>query len=130
MKFVADENVPGALIVRLRADGHEVVWITKTHRRLKDPPIIDLAWREGAIIITNDSDFQRHILKEKQPAHGVVWLRVGWMSRTQRNERAYEAIRDYQDRLLDHFTTIYPDRVEQERLGDPGKNDMSQELTH
>jgi|SRR5579859_4194471 len=125
MKFVADVNVPKPLITRLRADGDEVLWITDINRKLKDPPILSLALREKAIILTNDSDFRRHVLEEKRPVYGIVWLRVGWMSRTQRNERAYEAIRAYQDRLLRHFTTIYPDRVEQERLPDPGGRDPS-----
>src|SRR5581483_3892522 len=106
MKFVADVNVPKSLITALRADGHEVIWITDIDRRLKDQPILDLALREDAIILTNDTDFEKHVLVEKRPAHGVVWLRVGWMPRSERTKRAHEVILAYASQLLHQFTTI------------------------
>lgn len=119
MKFVADVNVPKPLITALRADGHEVIWITDIDRRLKDQPILDLALREDALILTNDSDFEKHVLVEKHPTHGVVWMRVGWMPRKDRTERVREGIRVNVGQLLHHFTTIYPDRVEQRPLPPP-----------
>ena len=132
MKFLADVNIDRALVTGLRAEGHDVLWLAEsaTQRRLKDPPLIALAYREGAIILTNDREFVGYVFRDRIPSHGVVLLRVAIirMTRAELVQRAHEAIHAYQDRLLNHFTTIYPDRVEQERLRDPGERGSSQEL--
>lgn len=59
MKFLADVNIDGALVKRLRADGHDVLWLAEreSERRLKDPPLMALAYRQGAIILTNGSAY-------------------------------------------------------------------------
>ena len=125
MKFLADVNIDHALITRLRADGHEVLWLAEsaTQRRLKDPPLMALAYREGNIILTNDREFVGYVFRDRIATHGVVLLRVAivWRPRAELIQRAHEAIRAYQDSLLNQFTTIYPDHVEQERLLDPGE---------
>jgi len=118
MKFLADVNIDRRLIDRLRTDGHDVLWITDINRELDDISLLRLAWQEGAIILTNDKDFQRHVLGEKHQTHGLIWLRSGLirMSRVQQIEHTLQAIRTYQDRLSGRVTTIYPDHVEQENI--------------
>lgn len=118
MKFVADVNIDRRIIDRLRADGHDVLWIADRNRELDDISLLRLAWREEAIILTNDKDFQRHILKENHQTHGLIWLRLGIvrMPRTQQIERTLQALRTFQDQLSGQVTAIYPDRVEQESI--------------
>lgn len=118
MKFLADVNIDRRIIGRLRADGHEVQWIADINRELDDISLLRMAWREGAIILTNDKDFQRHVLRENHQTHGLIWLRLGLvrMPRIQQIERTLQAIRTFQDRLLGQVTSIYPDHVEQESI--------------
>lgn len=59
MKFLADVNIDRRIIDRLRADGHDVLWVAEINRELDDIALLRLAWQEGAIILTNDKDFQR-----------------------------------------------------------------------
>lgn len=115
MKFLADVNIDRRIIDRLRAEGHDVLWIVERNRELDDISLLRLAWQEGAIILTNDKDFQRHILRENHQTHGLIWLRLGIvrMSRTQQIERTLQAIRTFQDSLSGRVTAIYPDRIEQ-----------------
>lgn len=115
MKFLADVNIDRRIIDRLRAEGHDVLWIVERNRELDDISLLRLAWQEGAIILTNDKDFQRHILRENHQTHGLIWLRLGIvrMSRTQQIERTLQAIRTSQDSLSGRVTAIYPDRIEQ-----------------
>lgn len=40
MKFVADENVPKQLVIRLRAEGHEIDYIIETGRKIQDRTIL------------------------------------------------------------------------------------------
>ncbi|HZU69929.1 MAG TPA: DUF5615 family PIN-like protein [Ktedonobacteraceae bacterium] len=118
MTFLADVNIDRGIIDRLRADGHDVLWVAERNRELDDIALLRLAWREGAIILTNDKDFQKHVLKENHQTHGLIWLRLGLvrMPRSQQIERTLQAIHTYQDRLSGLITTIYPDRVEQESI--------------
>ena len=118
MKFVADVNVTEQTVVRLRAAGHEVLWVAELNRRLSDRGILRFAENEGAIILTLDKNFRYHVLQEKLPAPGVVWIRrlTRGMDLDIETERVVAVIQDYSDRLLLHFTTIYPDRVDQEQL--------------
>ena len=118
MKFLADVNIDRRIIDRLRADGHDVLWIADINSELDDISLLRLAWQEEAIILTNDKDFQRHVLRENHQTHGLIWLRLGpgRMPRTQQIERTLQAIRTFQHRLSGRVTAIYPDRVEQESI--------------
>ena len=115
MKLLADVNIDRRLIDRLRADGHDVLWVADINRELDDIALLRLAWQEGALILTNDKDFQRHVLREHHQTHGLIWLRLGLvrMPRAQQIEWTLQALRSYQDRLSGRVTTIYSDHVEQ-----------------
>jgi predicted nuclease of predicted toxin-antitoxin system len=118
MKLLADVNIDRRIIDRLRAEGHDVLWVADINRELDDIALLRLAWQEGALILTNDKDFQRHVLREHHHTHGLIWLRLGLVrvSRAQQIERTIQALRIYQDRLPGRVTTIYPDHVEQESI--------------
>jgi predicted nuclease of predicted toxin-antitoxin system len=83
---------------------------------LNDVPILRLAWNEGAVILTNDKDLQRHILKDHHRAHSLAWLRLGRTPRALAVERISEVIQAYEQQLLHVLTIIYPDPVEQQPL--------------
>lgn len=55
--IIIDENVPKSVYTELKKRGYDVKHIIFIKRGLKDKEIIDLANREGRIIITLDEDF-------------------------------------------------------------------------
>ena len=55
--ILIDENVPKSVYTELKRRGYNVKHIIFIKRGLKDKEIIDLANREGRIIITLDEDF-------------------------------------------------------------------------
>ena len=55
--ILIDENVPKSVYIELKKRGYDVKHIIFIKRGLKDKEIIDLANREGRIIITLDEDF-------------------------------------------------------------------------
>lgn len=120
MKLLADVNVDKAIVRALRADGHDVVWVTedRMRRRASDDLLLLHAYRDGQVVITNDKDFTRYVLIDLMPAHGVVLSRMALpgASRAEVVRRVLDAFRACQSRLLGQFTTIYPDRVEQRPL--------------
>ena len=118
MKFVADVNIIKEIVTKLRAEGHEVLWLAELNRRLSDRGILRFAKSEAAVVLSLDKNFRYHTLQEKLPVPGVVWVRrlTRHADLDAETERVAEVIRDYGDRLLQSFTTIYPDHVEQEQL--------------
>ena len=55
--ILIDENVPKSVYTELKRRGYNVKHVIFIKRGLKDKEIIDLANREGRIIITLDEDF-------------------------------------------------------------------------
>lgn len=116
MKFAADVNVPKPLISRLQGAGHEIVSMIEIGRRLSDRTILRAAFDQQALVLTFDKDFRYHTLEEKLPSLGVILVRLGRMRGEAETERVMQVIDEYGERLWQHLTIIYPDRVEQHPL--------------
>jgi len=56
MRFLADENFPGAAVAALTDAGHDVVWIGTTAPGLADVDVLARAARENRILLTFDKD--------------------------------------------------------------------------
>jgi predicted nuclease of predicted toxin-antitoxin system len=77
MRFLADAQLPPALVIWLREQGHEAEAVREAGlREAGDGAIWAYALRTGAVILTKDEDFA---VRSQQTSDGpaVVWLRVG-----------------------------------------------------
>ena len=105
MRFLVDNQLPGALATLLREQGHEAEHVLELGlAQGKDNPIWQRAITTQSVILTKDEDFAEWV-RRGRPGPAVVWLRVGNTSR-----RA----------LLDWFPPLLPailrDLQEGERL--------------
>ena len=57
MNLIADENVDAAIVERLRAEGHDVVWVADLAPGVTDQAVLREANAKGAILVTADKDF-------------------------------------------------------------------------
>jgi predicted nuclease of predicted toxin-antitoxin system len=57
MRFLANENVPGAAVAALAAAGHDVVWVRIVAPGIRDPDVLEWAARDHRILLTFDKDF-------------------------------------------------------------------------
>jgi hypothetical protein len=57
MRFLANENFPGAAVKALVAAGHDVVWVRIAAPGTTDPDVLAWAAREERILLTFDKDF-------------------------------------------------------------------------
>jgi len=112
MKLLADVNVPKHMLVRLRADGHEVAAVVDINRRLSDRAILQLSLTEDAVIITQDRDYWQLVMVEQRPCMGVIWVRLARMPHDQRVERLAATLQEPPETFRQWFTVIYPNRVE------------------
>jgi predicted nuclease of predicted toxin-antitoxin system len=77
MRFLADENFPGAAVAALSAAGSDVVWIGMAAPGISDFEVLARAAREERVLLTFDKDFGELTKASALPAtSGVVLLRL------------------------------------------------------
>jgi predicted nuclease of predicted toxin-antitoxin system len=77
MRFLANENFPGAAVVALEAAGHDVVWLRAAAPGTSDADVLAWAVREERILLTFDKDFGELARGSRLPRTcGVVLFRV------------------------------------------------------
>lgn len=57
MRFLADENFPGAAVGALRAMGRDISWVRALSPGMTDPDVLAWALREQRVLLTFDKDF-------------------------------------------------------------------------
>jgi predicted nuclease of predicted toxin-antitoxin system len=57
MRVLANETIPAAVINALVSRGHDVKWIRTTAPGASDKTVLEIAQREGRLIVTFDKDF-------------------------------------------------------------------------
>ncbi len=76
MRFLVDESTGPAAAEWLCQKGHEVFSVYDEARGMADEDIIQKAFIENWILMTNDKDFGEKVYREKRPHKGIVLLRL------------------------------------------------------
>jgi len=75
--FLADENIPYAVIKRLRGEGVEIISVLEEFRGINDEKIIEISSGRRLIIITFDKDFGYLVFRRMVGVpFGVILLRI------------------------------------------------------
>ncbi len=96
MRFLVDECTGSAVAKWLRTLSHEVFSVYDEARGSIDDDILDKAYSENWILITNDKDFGEKVYRDKRPHRGVIFLRLN----DERSVSKIEAI----EKLLDGYS--------------------------
>jgi predicted nuclease of predicted toxin-antitoxin system len=116
MRFIVDECTGPQVARWLREQGHEVFSVYDEARGMKDDSIIEKAFTESWILITNDKDFGEKVHKERRSHRGVVFLRLGDERAPNKIETLKQLIERYADKLTDHFVVVTETRVRFARI--------------
>ena len=60
----------------LRKNGHDVFSVFNESRGMQDADIIQKAFIDDRILVTNDKDFGEKVFRERHPHRGVILLRL------------------------------------------------------
>ncbi len=104
MNILVDANIPQKIASRLREEGYAVEYVD---RYAEDTAIIETAYQQNALLITQDKDFERLVLDELIPTSGVVLLRIS--KRVPIEHRAQilvNMLRKYKDKLQGTCTSL------------------------
>ncbi|SRR5450756_1969926 len=76
MRFLVDECTGPAVAQWLRLQNHDVVSVFDEIRGADDRDVIQKAFEQNRVLITNDKDFGELVFREKKPHKGVILLRL------------------------------------------------------
>ena len=98
MRILANENFPGPVISALRERGHDVVSVREVMSGADDRRILDLAGKQGRLVVTFDKDFGELAFRFGLPAQsGVVLFRLSGPSPEVDNARALAVLESRED---------------------------------
>lgn len=111
MKFLVDECTGPAVARWLRGQGFEVFSVWGQARGAPDEDIVNKAFEEDRILITNDKDFGTQIYRERRPHRGVVLLRLEDERLLNKIEILRRLLSHHANRLKDQFVVVTEKRV-------------------
>jgi predicted nuclease of predicted toxin-antitoxin system len=103
MRFLVDECTGPAVARWLREQSHEVFSVYEEARGMADDDILDKAYLEDWILITNDKDFGEKVYRERHPHHGVILLRLQDERAAAKIEAIEKLVDGYEEQLADAF---------------------------
>lgn len=111
MRFLVDESTGPYAARWLREQGHEVFSVYEEARGLDDDAIIQRAFVEDWILITNDKDFGEKVYRERRPHRGVVLLRLEDERAANKIQTLGRLLERYADRLAGSYVVVTEQRV-------------------
>jgi predicted nuclease of predicted toxin-antitoxin system len=106
VRWLADECVDAGLVVRLRAAGHDVVYMAETAPSESDADVIARAQRDTRLLLTEDKDFGDLVFRRGQPVPGVVLLRIDPAMQTLKRERLDAVIERFGNHLFGRYMIV------------------------
>jgi predicted nuclease of predicted toxin-antitoxin system len=106
MRFLVDESTGPAVAEWLRQKGHDVFSVYEKARGMADEDIIQKAFSESWILITNDKDSGEKAYREKRPHKGIVLLRLEDERAFLKIEIVRRLLESHADRLSGRFVVV------------------------
>jgi predicted nuclease of predicted toxin-antitoxin system len=106
MKFFVDENVSRRIAERLERDGHLIVYGQDVAHGAQDVDVLALALAQGAIVLTEDTDFGDLVMRQHRPSAGVLLLRLSGMARSQQPDYVAQTIAAHAATIAGSFTVV------------------------
>jgi predicted nuclease of predicted toxin-antitoxin system len=111
VRFLANENIPGALVGALRDLGHDVVWARQDTPGAPDEEKLAVAQSEARLVVTFDKDFGELAFRSGlTAAAGVILLRVPAPATQEAVGRLADVVTGRSD-WAGHFSVIEPNRI-------------------
>jgi predicted nuclease of predicted toxin-antitoxin system len=111
MRFLVDECTGPSVAAWLHRQGHEVFSVFDEARGIEDNDVIEKAYNENWILITNDKDFGEKVYRERQPHRGVIFMRLEDERAANKIEVLRRLLERYADKLADRLVVVTDTQV-------------------
>ena len=111
MKFLVDECTGPSVAAWLRDDGHEVFSVYEEARGVEDDIILQKAFEENWVLITNDKDFGDKVFRNGRLHKEVILLRLEDERTSSKIKVLSHLLEKYIDRLPNAFVVVTEKQV-------------------
>lgn len=111
MRFIVDECTGNAVAAWLLKENHDVFSVYDKARGINDTEVIDRAFKENRIVITNDKDFGEKIFRERFPHHGIILLRLNDERSANKIDVLKNLLQQYSEQIPNNFIVATEDKV-------------------
>ena len=111
MRFLADESCDFAVVRRLRSEGYDVVAVSEFQVRSVDQELMEMAYREDRILLTEDKDFGWLVFVARAKNPGVVLIRFPASARGSLPIRMSQLVARFESQLRGAFVVLGPGSV-------------------
>lgn len=116
MRFLVDECTGPAVAGWLRAQQHEVFSVYDEARGIDDDEVIQKAFSENRVLITNDKDFGEKVYRERLPHKGVILMRLADERPATKIGVLQRLLAAYADRIPGQFVVVTETKIRFARL--------------
>ncbi len=116
MRFLVDESTGPGVARWLGEQGHQVFSVYEAARGMPDEVIIQKAFTEDWILVTNDKGFGEKVYRERRPHRGVILLRLEDERAASKIATIRRLVDKYAERLADSFVVVTENRVRFARM--------------
>jgi predicted nuclease of predicted toxin-antitoxin system len=100
--------MPIRVVRALRAEGYDVLAVSEVTHRSDDRELIDQAYREQRVLLTEDKDFGWLVYVSHVDASGVILIRFPGNARRLLAQTVTQIVKEHGERLLKAFVVIQP----------------------
>ena len=111
IKILADENIASGLVNGVRDAGYDVSYVVELSPGISDNAVLDLAHREGRVLITEDKDFGNLVYRLKKPGFSVILIRIAEKQRDIKLERLLVLLDKYSNKLEGNYVVVESDKI-------------------
>lgn len=111
MRFLIDECTGPAVARWLSEQGYDVFSVYEQARGMDDDEIVEKAYAENFILVTNDKDFGEKIYRDRKHHKGIVLLRLDDERASSKIAVIQRLLENYSDKLGDNFIVATEERV-------------------
>ena len=108
LRFLADESCDFAVVRALRAEGYDVLAVSEVTYRSDDRELIDQAYRERRILLTEDKDFGWLVYASHVDSSGVILIRFPGNARQNLAQSVRQIVEEQGKHLLKAFVVVQP----------------------
>lgn len=119
MNLLVDESVDKPIVVRLRQDSHNVLYIAELDPSIDDDTVLRYANQNSALLITADKDFGELVFRLGRIHTGVVLIRLAGLSPQAKAKIVSAVFANQADELVNAFSVISPGTVRIRHIQQP-----------
>lgn len=105
---MADEGVDRAIVLALRAAGHDLDYVAEFGSGISDTEVLQRARAVSAVLITGDKDFGELVFRQGLVTGGVLLLRLAGLAAEDKVALTSNAVEMHGPEMASAFSVLNP----------------------